>query len=246
MTNTQLMQIFDALVASARTTMAAKNHDYTAASQDALANFKVIAGTLGLKPRQVWAVFFLKQVLAVVTWAKTGKLESEGLGGRFLDLVNFSALGQAVYESADDGPAWDFEALWADQSAWSQKTFGTDKERGPAGSLKHLIKEAQEALQKPDDPKEYADLIILVCDASRRAGLSMEALLKAAHAKMAENKKRTWPKPVEGEPCEHVKPGTSVKDDWAAAADPTPRPKNGLKWVGEPEPGFEEWGQATS
>lgn len=286
MTNELLMRLFDHLVADARKTMAGKNHDYTAASQDALANFKTVAETLGLKPRQVWAVYFMKHVMAVLAWAKTGKVESEGMTGRFVDLVNYAAIGNALLQEPEKGSiqealakaaesleaqgfgkaireqgggfdlppgfklfgqeavvgpavpgpyatvpnALDFPALWDDQSAWSQKTFGTDQERGPQGSLKHLIKEAQEALQKPDDHKEYADLIILVCDASRRAGLTMGDLLKAAHAKMAENKKRTWPKPVEGEPCEHVKGElVNLAEDWVAAADPTPRPKSDLE-----------------
>lgn len=227
MTNELLMRLFDSLVADARKTMVGKNHDYTAASQDALANFKMVAAMLGLKPRQVWAVYFMKHVMAVMAWAKTGKVESEGLAGRFVDLVNYAALGEAIYRTADSGPAWDFDALWDDVAQWSTKTFGTDQERGPAGALKHITKEVQEALQKPDDPKEYADLIILVCDASRRAGLSMEALLKTAHAKMAENKKRTWPKPVEGEPCEHVKEPATTRDVEKLLRELTKNPQAG-------------------
>lgn len=218
MKTTDLLTLFDGLVADARSTMAAKNHDYTAASDDALANFKLVAGMLGLEPRQVWAVFFLKHAMAALAWAKTGKVESEGLKGRFLDLVNFSALGLAVVQECPEkatgqgneaqatpaapGP---FEALWEDQAAWSRATFGTDQERGPEGSLKHLGREAEEALRCPLDRMEYADLLILTMDASRRAGLTREGLLAAAQDKMRVNKERRWPKAQPGEPCEHLK-----------------------------------------
>jgi hypothetical protein len=78
---------------------------------------------------------------------------------------------------------------------WSQRTFGTDAERGPLGPLKHLEKEAREAQARPDDPKEHADCLILVLDASRRAGIPLAKLLQTALKKMEENVARKWPDP---------------------------------------------------
>ncbi|HEX8913394.1 MAG TPA: dATP/dGTP pyrophosphohydrolase domain-containing protein [Humisphaera sp.] len=97
--------------------------------------------------------------------------------------------------------------LWARQAEWSQETFGTDAERGPAGALKHLAREAGEALRSPTDKAEYADCLLLVLDAARRAGLAAGELLDAAAVKLEVNRQREWPPPAAGdEPVEHVKP----------------------------------------
>lgn len=93
--------------------------------------------------------------------------------------------------------------LWNQISDWSQRTFGIDSERGPVGVLKHLKKEADEAIADPKDLKEYADCLILILDASRRAGFEMEQLFEAALEKIELNKIRTYPKPVGDEVSEH-------------------------------------------
>lgn len=96
------------------------------------------------------------------------------------------------------------ESFFVEQAKWSQATFGTDKERGPAGPLKHLAKEVQEALACPGDLMEYTDLLFLVFDATRRAGFAYDQLLESAWKKLAINKARTWPKPSAcDEPVEH-------------------------------------------
>lgn len=93
-------------------------------------------------------------------------------------------------------------------STWSQATFGTDAERGPTGPLKHLQKEAAEAIQAigtEDFPVEMADILILWLDALRRGGITPMQGLDAALAKLKVNRARTWPKPVNDEPVEHVR-----------------------------------------
>lgn len=90
-----------------------------------------------------------------------------------------------------------------EQSEWSQATFGSDKERGPIGALKHLEKEAREAQASPTDPMEYADCFLLILDAARRAGIKPMELMRHAQRKMEINKARTWPKPNGDEPVEH-------------------------------------------
>jgi len=106
--------------------------------------------------------------------------------------------------------------LIRDQAEWSRATFGADDVRGPLGPTKHLAKEVLIELlgcSKADtelllstvnndrppeslrDIKEWADALILLLDGSRRAGHKFLAVIKAAEAKMAENKKRDWPKP---------------------------------------------------
>ena len=100
---------------------------------------------------------------------------------------------------------WNLIHLCKDQAEWSQKTFGSDQERGPIGPLKHLEKEAREAQENPRDYEEYADCLLLILDAARRAGLDASNLVAAARLKMNKNKARTWPKPVNDEPVEHVR-----------------------------------------
>ena len=95
--------------------------------------------------------------------------------------------------------------LAADQAQWSQATFGTDKERGPLGALRHLEEEAREAQAALTDRTEYADCLLLILDAARRAGMSACDLVAEASRKMTVNRARTWPKPVDDTPVEHVK-----------------------------------------
>jgi NTP pyrophosphatase (non-canonical NTP hydrolase) len=101
-----------------------------------------------------------------------------------------------------------FTDLIRDQADWSQATFGSDSERGPMGALKHLEKEArecQEAVGTPELREELADCLLLLLDASRRAGIKPTQLIEAAQAKMVKNKQRTWSKPTSDEPVEHVR-----------------------------------------
>lgn len=83
--------------------------------------------------------------------------------------------------------------LWDDQAAWSQKTFGSDEIKGPIGSLAHLALEAKEAIDKPDDIEEYADCLLLIMDAVRRAGISPKQWILTARNKLEKNKLREWP-----------------------------------------------------
>jgi hypothetical protein len=102
--------------------------------------------------------------------------------------------------------------LARDQADWSERTFGPDTLRGPIGGLKHLEKEAREAQACPKDIKEYADILILWLDASRRAGFTPLDVIEAAIAKMQENKARSWPAidlAKLDEPTEHVRESDS-------------------------------------
>lgn len=119
-------------------------------------------------------------------------------------------------------------ALWNEQSRWSQRTFGSDTVRGPIGPLKHLVKEAGEALADPHNKTEYADCLLLVMDASRRAGVGLEELLVAAWDKLRVNRYRNWPAPTgNDESVEHLPilrgDGTAMKDTKSKAS--TSRPK---------------------
>lgn len=82
------------------------------------------------------------------------------------------------------------------QRDWSYETFGPPEHRGPIGPLKHLEKEAKEAYEETDEAKrkeEIADCLFLVFDAAHRAGMSYAELTRIASAKLAKNRRRTWP-----------------------------------------------------
>jgi len=84
---------------------------------------------------------------------------------------------------------------------WSQETFG---DVGPVGPAKHLSKEALEVASNPTDLGEYADCQMLLWDMQRRAKISDEDLADAITVKLAINKSRTWPAPLDGEAREHI------------------------------------------
>lgn len=86
-----------------------------------------------------------------------------------------------------------FKSLVSEQADFSQATFGSDRERGPVGPLKHLEKEAKEAQEHPTDRSEYADCMLLILDAARRAGISPPDLVQEAYNKLQKNKVRQWP-----------------------------------------------------
>jgi len=91
-------------------------------------------------------------------------------------------------------------------SIWSQATFGSDLDRGPIGPLKHLQLEAQEAIDAPAGTLqaiELADCFLLLIDASRRAGIGFDELVKLATEKHWVNIGRSWPKPTKDEPVKH-------------------------------------------
>ena len=85
---------------------------------------------------------------------------------------------------------------------WSDRQFGNV---GQVGPLKHLAREAIEAAEAPDDISEFADILMLVWDATRRAGFSDEQLAEAVAEKLKRNKRRVWGEVKDGEPCHHVK-----------------------------------------
>lgn len=95
-----------------------------------------------------------------------------------------------------------FTNIRAQHAEWSDRQFGNV---GPVGPLKHLAKEAIEAAEAPDDISEFADILMLVWDATRRAGFSDEQLAEAVAKKLERNKRRAWGEVKDGEPCHHVK-----------------------------------------
>jgi hypothetical protein len=88
-------------------------------------------------------------------------------------------------------------------ASWSNATFG--KSRPPSAPLNHLLKEVQEAIDKPTDIVEYADCLLLLLDASAKAGFSTKQLIKASFNKLDECKNRVWGPADENGVREHVR-----------------------------------------
>lgn len=65
-----------------------------------------------------------------------------------------------------------FETFWRRLETWSVRQFGDTKSRGPAGALRHLLRELVEVNESnaADRVLEWADVFILAVDAMRRAG----------------------------------------------------------------------------
>lgn len=104
MNNTEFNKILEQFSKEEEKLERTKGNDYTIGSDDRLNNFKTVGSlvhcphcknTVG--PRVVWAIYKLKHVLALLAWVKTGKVESEGLFGRFSDDSVYNKLGYAIH-----------------------------------------------------------------------------------------------------------------------------------------------------
>ena len=92
--------------------MKTKGKDY-AGDEDVLTNFKRIASNIGLTPLEAWYVYSSKHWDAITSFVKNGKVESESIRGRFIDMSNYLLLGMAIIQSSE-GYIADFEAMGND------------------------------------------------------------------------------------------------------------------------------------
>lgn len=103
-------------------------------------------------------------------------------------------------------PTFDLVAYIRAQIMFSANAFGP----GPRldGVLDHLAKEMIEVREHPQDPLEWADLIILAIDGAWRQDISPEDLTSALVVKQEMNRARRWPDWrgfPEGVAIEHVR-----------------------------------------
>ena|SRR5690349_691702 len=94
---------------------------------------------------------------------------------------------------------------WDDFASFSDETYGAPDVVGPEGALRHMKEEADEAIEHPKDLIEYADCFMLILDATRRAGYTLDQLLSAAETKLAICGKREWLPPDENGIVRHKK-----------------------------------------
>lgn len=96
----------------------------------------------------------------------------------------------------------DLEKLFTLHGEWSDKTFGSHRDATP--TLAHLAREVSELRSEPTDLEEYADCLLLLMDAARREGFSLDDILLATAAKFVVNTRRTWGEPDAEGVVEHV------------------------------------------
>ena len=105
-----------------------KGHDYTVGNgeEDRLWNFKFVADMLGISPLQALGVYWLKHVLAICTYIKLGKVESEDIDGRFLDESNYNLLGRALINDILGNP---FEEILGPDGEAKAKNLSSVRKR---------------------------------------------------------------------------------------------------------------------
>jgi hypothetical protein len=104
-----------------------KGHDYTVGNGDSdrLWNFKTVAEMIGITPMQALGVYWLKHVLAICTYIKLGKVESEDIDGRFLDESNYNLLGRAlIHDLSRNSSKGLYSALSEDQLSRVPEVYG--------------------------------------------------------------------------------------------------------------------------
>ena len=138
----------------------------------------------------------------------------------------------------DTSPGTRLVRAYLRHEEWSVNTFGPDK--GPVGPLKHLVKEAEEAIEDPQDLSEYVDCQMLIWDAMRRAGFTLVEFIAAIEEKQKLLNVRKYERTPEGEPSFHVKEDAPAMDV-IEACERTKR-----RWRDEPRPAFTRnpWDQA--
>lgn len=100
-------------------------------------------------------------------------------------------------------PETAIQRLQNEQGLWSDATFGANRE--PSAPLAHLVKELGELLDAPRDRMEYADCLMLLLDAYRKAGGTADDLVQACFQKLEINKQREWGEPDENGVVEHIR-----------------------------------------
>lgn len=79
----------------------AKNADYSAGSDDSMNNYYEVGRFAGVTPFQAWMVLVGKHLTAIMRYAKDGKVSSESIQGRFIDLANYAMLGSALVQDLE-------------------------------------------------------------------------------------------------------------------------------------------------
>lgn len=93
-----LMHHMNKLFDEAEITLSQKSGDYADAG-DVLSAFRYAAEEVAVTKQQVWAIFFMKHVRAILAYAREGKVESEPLRQRIIDAINYLVLLSLMEET---------------------------------------------------------------------------------------------------------------------------------------------------
>lgn len=146
------------------------------------------------------ASYLARMALAAMDSEPVAEVLSNRPGNDTSTIDRALPVGTQLYRHAQLAPERD--QVRNEHAEWSQATFGNVV---PVGPLKHLSKEALEAVAEPDDLSEWADMQSLLWDAQRRAGITDEQITQAMIEKLVVNKQREWPEPKDEEPRLHIK-----------------------------------------
>lgn len=101
----------------------------------------------------------------------------------------------------DPGSDDHWQVLQNEIADFTDRAFG---QATPVSKLHHLAEEVQELIETPEDRLEWADCMILLIDAAKKAGYDMNDLYQAVQDKMEINKKRKWGAPDENGVVRHL------------------------------------------
>lgn len=99
MRHDEFMKIHDEFTSKMREICAVKNRDYSVRGR--VLDFGPTAQELGVTELAVWGVYFLKHVRAILNYVRDGRVCSEPIENRLLDVANYCVLLQAlIHEQA--------------------------------------------------------------------------------------------------------------------------------------------------
>lgn len=101
MKRTQFNKVWDQTNERCRQINRDKGNDY-AGDDDAFRNFKEVAARTGQTPQQTWLTYFSKHVMAIETFIKDGKVESEPIEGRIDDCITYLHLLHGMLKEGDE------------------------------------------------------------------------------------------------------------------------------------------------
>lgn len=102
MNTEQFNKVIEDQIALEKDLLKRKGNDYTT-NDDRLSNFKEVAKLLGVHHNLIICVYLLKQVCAIMTFVRDGKVESEPIEQRIADARNYlGILLASVKEEQDD------------------------------------------------------------------------------------------------------------------------------------------------
>lgn len=94
-----------ALLQDCLKTLDTKGADYTAGNlaTDRLHNFRTAASDIGIPMVQVWYTYFYKHLSSIKKYVRDGRVESEPIRGRVIDLINYLWLFLCIIDDSEGG-----------------------------------------------------------------------------------------------------------------------------------------------